>query len=57
MRMRPKQWVRSARVRRKGRFIGQIVEALGRGEYIIRDQNKLKWLRHSSQLTPIRSPR
>lgn len=56
MRLRPKQWVRSARVRHKGRFVAQVIEAIGRGEYIVRDRHKVKWLRHASQLNPVPKP-
>lgn len=45
-----KDWVRSARYRSKGSFVGQIV-GMSRGEYIVRDGDRVKWLRTEDQLT------
>jgi hypothetical protein len=45
-----KDWVRSARYREKAAFVGQIV-GMSRGEYIIRDGDRVKWLRTEDQLT------
>lgn len=50
MKFKLKQWVRSARYKAKGSFVGQIV-GFSQGEYIIRDADRVKWLRTEDQLT------
>ncbi|WP_439357880.1 hypothetical protein [Bradyrhizobium sp. DASA03007] len=45
-----KDWVRSARYREKAAFVGQIV-GMSQGEYIVRDGDRVKWLRTEDQLT------
>lgn len=42
--------MRSARYREKGSFVGQII-GFSQGEYIIRDADRVKWLRTEDQLT------
>jgi hypothetical protein len=49
MKFKVKQWVRSARYREKGSFVGQII-GTSKGEYIIRDADRVKWLRTEDQL-------
>jgi hypothetical protein len=50
MKFKVKQWVRSARYKEKGSFVGQIV-GTSKGEYIVRDGDRVKWLRTEDQLT------
>jgi hypothetical protein len=50
MKFKDKDWVRSVRYREKGSFVGQIV-GMSRGEYIVRDGDRVKWLRTEDQLT------
>jgi hypothetical protein len=45
-----KQWVRSDRYKTKASFVGQIV-GTSKGEYIVRDGDRVKWLRTEDQLT------
>jgi hypothetical protein len=47
-----KDWVRSARYREKAAFVGQIV-GMSRGEYIVRDGDRVKWLRTEDQLEAV----
>jgi hypothetical protein len=50
MKFKIKSWVRSARYKSKGPFVGQII-GTSKGEYIIRDADRVKWLRTEDQLT------
>jgi hypothetical protein len=50
MKFKIKAWVRSAPYRSKGSFVGQII-GTSQGEYIIRDADRVKWLRTEDQLT------
>ncbi|MCA1379442.1 hypothetical protein I6F34_01230 [Bradyrhizobium sp. BRP05] len=45
-------WVHSARKGSKPAFVGEVREVLGGGEYVIRDTERRRWLRHESELTP-----
>jgi hypothetical protein len=42
---------RSARVGRKGSFVGQIISIFD-GEYVVRDAANKKWLRKEDELEP-----
>ncbi|MEY9247583.1 hypothetical protein [Bradyrhizobium elkanii] len=44
-------WVRSARVGAKGSFVGQVKEVLDGDEYVVRDDDRRRWLRKGSELT------
>jgi hypothetical protein len=54
MKFKHKDWVRSARVGSKGSFVGQIVGTTKQGdqplEYIVRDADRVKWLRKEAEL-------
>jgi hypothetical protein len=47
-------WVQSARVGSKGSFVGEIREVLDGSEYVVRDTERRRWLRHESELTRAR---
>lgn len=44
-----KEWVRSKRVGSARAFNGQIVDMM-HSEYVVRDENKVKWLRAEAEL-------
>ncbi|WFU52253.1 hypothetical protein QA639_21330 [Bradyrhizobium pachyrhizi] len=45
-------WVRSVRVGSKGSFVGQIKDVLDGGEYVVRDDDRKRWLRKEDELSP-----
>lgn len=44
-------WVESARVGSKGKFVGEVI-GTSQGEYVIRDADRVKWLRKEDELSP-----
>jgi len=46
-----KDWVESARVKSKGKFVGQIVDIID-GDYVVRDAERRRWLRTEAELSP-----
>ncbi|MEH2517429.1 hypothetical protein V1279_003002 [Bradyrhizobium sp. AZCC 1610] len=51
MKFKKGEWVKSARRGSKPSFIGQIVD-ISEGEYVVRDVEKLRWLRTEAELSP-----
>lgn len=51
MKFKKGDWVHSKRRGSKGSFIGQVVD-ISEGEYVIRDNERLKWLRTEDELSP-----
>lgn len=51
MKFEKDDWVRSARVGAKGSFVGQVKEVLDGDEYVVRDDDRKRWLRKGSELT------
>ena len=45
-------WVESDRVGSKGSFVGEVIGFGDPGEYIVRDPEKLRWLRMENELSP-----
>jgi hypothetical protein len=45
-------WVQSARVKHQPAFVGQVIETLDGGEYVLRDAERNKWLRKEGELSP-----
>jgi hypothetical protein len=43
-------WVHSAPVGSKGPFVGEVIEVLGGREYVVRDIEGRRWLRHEREL-------
>jgi hypothetical protein len=43
-------WVQSAPVGSKGAFVGEVCEVLGGREYVVRDAERRRWLRHEREL-------
>lgn len=54
MKFRKGDWVESARVKHKGKFVGQVIDTID-GEYIIRDAERAKWLRKEEDLSPAKA--
>lgn len=51
MKFKKGDWVHSVRVGSKGQFVGEVI-GISEGEYIVRDPDKLKWLRAEGELSP-----
>lgn len=51
MKFEKDDWVRSVRVGSKGSFVGQVKEVLDGDEYVVRDDDRKRWLRKGSELT------
>jgi hypothetical protein len=50
MKFKKGDWVHSVRVGSKGQFVGEVVDFL-KGEYVIRDAEKKRWLRAEGELS------
>ena len=50
MKFKKGDWVHSVRVGSKGQFVGEVI-GFSDDEYIIRDPEKLKWLRAEGELS------
>lgn len=55
MKFKKGDWVESARVGTKGKFVGEVI-GTSEGEYIVRDADRVKWLRKEDELSPASSP-
>ncbi|WP_396604861.1 hypothetical protein ACFLEY_22340 [Bradyrhizobium sp. YCK136] len=45
------EWVQSARVGNAPKFVGQVM-GHSQGQYIIRDADRVRWLRFEEELSP-----
>lgn len=45
------EWVQSARVGNATKFVGQVI-GHSQGQYIIRDADRVRWLRFEEELSP-----
>lgn len=52
MKFKKGDWVRSARVGKKGTFNAEIID-ISQGEYILRDADRNRWLRKESELSSL----
>jgi hypothetical protein len=50
MKFKKGDWVHSVRVGSKGQFVGEVI-GFSEGEYVVRDPDKLKWLRAEGELS------
>jgi hypothetical protein len=50
MKFKLKDWVASAPVKRKGKFVGQVIDIID-GDYVVRDAERRKWLRTEAELS------
>jgi hypothetical protein len=48
-------WIQSAKVKHQPAFVGEVIDVLDGGGYVIRDAERRRWLRQEGELSPAKT--